>query len=114
MPSAYSSTSFSVSEQFAVAVVGQRSDLLCRGPVCSADRRTDVNSKGAANERGHAQLRQVLQGRLHQVAGEKRLFHLAVAPEKLGVMRGDLYWHHHASHLAFRQRIDDSREETAE
>ncbi len=87
---------FRLGKEDAVAVVGQRCDFFRRGAVGSADRRTNVNSKRAADERGDAQLRQVLEGRVHQVAGEKRLFHLAVAPEKFAVMRDDLHGRHNS------------------
>src|SRR5260370_29752013 len=41
-------------KQLAASVVGQRGDFLSRSAVGSADRRTDVHSKGAADERGDA------------------------------------------------------------
>src|SRR6266436_5006815 len=46
-------------KQLAVPVIWQGRDLLYGDPAGSADRRTDINSKRAANERGHSQLREV-------------------------------------------------------
>ena len=50
---------FRLGKEGAVAVVGQRGDFFRRGAVGSADRRTDVDSKGASHECSDAQLREV-------------------------------------------------------
>src|SRR6266851_4861023 len=96
-------------KQRAASVVGQCFDLLSRYAALSADRRTDVNSKWAPNQDGHAQLRQVFQTSVNQPARAKRQLHLRMAPKNPAVMRDDLHRHHHASHLALRQCIRDVR-----
>ena len=50
---------FRLGKKRAVAVVGQRCNFFRRGAVGSADRRTDVDSKGASHERSNAQLREI-------------------------------------------------------
>ncbi len=62
---------FRLGKEGAVAVVGQRCNFFFRGAVGSADRRTDVDSKRTTDECGDAQLREVLQPGIHQLAREK-------------------------------------------
>jgi hypothetical protein len=92
-------------------IVGERFDLFPRDAAFSADRRAEVNSKRAPDERGNAQLCEILQDLVYQVARSERLFHLAVAPQQLGVMSGDLHWHNYPTYLASRHRINNSGEQ---
>src|ERR1700687_4850780 len=104
MASAYSSTSLSVSENRALfRKLGNASIFSAEVPLVL------LTAEPMSVQNGHPTSVATRQGRLHQLAGEKRLFHLAVAPQKLGVMCGDLHRHHHAPHLALRHRIEDSR-----
>ena len=60
--------SLGLGKQSAGSIAGQCFDLFLRSAAFSADRRTDVYSKRAPDERRDAQLRKVLQGRVHQTA----------------------------------------------
>ena len=71
---------FGIREVQAGAVAGQRFDLLRGDAALSADRRPDINSKRTPDQSGDPQLRQFLQARTYQAAGDERLLHLTVAP----------------------------------
>lgn len=102
-----------VGEEVAGAEIRQVREFLGGEAVGSADRRTDVDSKGATNQHCDAQLREILEGRLQCATGNQGLLHLAIAPKEFCMMCDNLYGHDDPADLAFGKRIDEPREKSA-
>jgi hypothetical protein len=106
--------SIQVRKVVTAAVIGKGGNLFGGDAVCSADGRTDVDSKRTPDESRDAEFRKVFQLRVHQFAAGLGLFHLSIPPEDCGMMRGHLKRHDQAAESAFGQGIKPSNEEPAE